>query len=403
LETVTAGAAAVAIEARLTRSPQDDPNIAFLQRFVAARLYFDEILRAVVPMTGWWHSPRTQQELSLFFDPDVGPAKLNRAIDHILDVAKEWSGTFRRLERDRSSALDRYIAGAGLILWASRQRSPRLGRLPAELALADALRKAPVQAIADLLIDLFEQIKALGPAGTLVFQISTNRTASTAIARSVPAVKGDAARTLFAVSGQDIVWAVVDSGIDCSHPAFLDTAGRECRVRKSFDFTQFRQIASLGNTRPAIQRKNLQSLRETRLALPVAAEEMLLALAEDARAGREINWRLVEAMVALMGDEPPQSEHGTHVAGIIGANRTGAAKAALLLGEMPPYGYEDGMCPDIDLYDFRVLAPNVQDTEFALIAALQYIRNLNDRHHRMVIHGVNLSLVAVHSCERPRG
>ena len=35
--------------------------------------------------------------------------------------------------------------------------------------------------------------------------------------------------------------------------------------------------------------------------------------------------------------------------------------------------------PDIKLYDFRVLAPNVEDTEFAIIAALQYIRHINER------------------------
>ena len=37
------------------------------------------------------------------------------------------------------------------------------------------------------------------------------------------------------------------------------------------------------------------------------------------------------------------------------------------------------MCPDIALYDFRVLAPESEDTEFAIIAALQYIRHLNAR------------------------
>jgi hypothetical protein len=50
------------------------------------------------------------------------------------------------------------------------------------------------------------------------------------------------------------------------------------------------------------------------------------------------------------------------------------------------------MCPDINLYDFRVLAPDLHDTELAIIAALQYIRRLNDRHRFIVIHGVNLSL-----------
>ena len=38
----------------------------------------------------------------------------------------------------------------------------------------------------------------------------------------------------------------------------------------------------------------------------------------------------------------------------------------------------DGMCPDIGLYDFRVLGKTLDETEFAVIAALQYIRYVND-------------------------
>ena len=39
------------------------------------------------------------------------------------------------------------------------------------------------------------------------------------------------------------------------------------------------------------------------------------------------------------------------------------------------------MCPDIRLYDFRVLGKSLEDTEFAVIAALQYIRYVNERHN----------------------
>ncbi len=39
------------------------------------------------------------------------------------------------------------------------------------------------------------------------------------------------------------------------------------------------------------------------------------------------------------------------------------------------------MCPDIRLYDFRVLGKTLEDTEFAIIAALQYIRYVNERHN----------------------
>jgi subtilisin family serine protease len=88
--------------------------------------------------------------------------------------------------------------------------------------------------------------------------------------------------------------------------------------------------------------------------------------------------------VNLDNPTPPSNVHGTIVAGIIGAN------------EVAGSGYGAGMCPDIRLYDFRVLAKKVEDTEFAIIAALQYIRYLNDRHSYTAIHGVNLSLSIPH-------
>jgi serine protease AprX len=49
------------------------------------------------------------------------------------------------------------------------------------------------------------------------------------------------------------------------------------------------------------------------------------------------------------------------------------------------------------LYDFRVLAPDIRDTELAIIGALQFIRYLNERHPYTLIHGANLSLSIEHS------
>lgn len=54
------------------------------------------------------------------------------------------------------------------------------------------------------------------------------------------------------------------------------------------------------------------------------------------------------------------------------------------------------MCPDIKLYDFRVLSDTVENTEFSIIAALQFIRYLNHRQSHRPIHGANLSLSIPH-------
>jgi len=114
-------------------------------------------------------------------------------------------------------------------------------------------------------------------------------------------------------------------------------------------------------------------------------------LAQDAQDDRPINWQLVERFIEIDPKTETKSGHGTHVAGIIGGN-AGRDRTK----KRVETNYQDGMCPDIKFYDFRVLAKSLQDTEFAIIAALQYLRYLNDRNTYLTIHGANLSLSIPH-------
>jgi subtilisin family serine protease len=194
-----------------------------------------------------------------------------------------------------------------------------------------------------------------------------------------------------------IRWAVLDSGIDGNHPVFNDREGNS-RIIKAFDFGNIRQIVSLDNLDTdtpefKAQLKQLLKGREKTLS-PKEATEDLKKLAEDAENDRPIHWELVEKFITVDPKDtnnPPRSGHGTHVAGIIGAY----AARDTPNGPASP-NYYDGMCPDIKFYDFRVLAKSLQDTEFAIIAALQYLRYLNDRHTYLSIHGANLSLSIPH-------
>ena len=76
-----------------------------------------------------------------------------------------------------------------------------------------------------------------------------------ALQKSVPAVKGDAARSLFKVKCNEIRWAVLDSGIDGNHPAFYGVPSGpessiepgELRIIKAYDFRNIRKIVSLDN------------------------------------------------------------------------------------------------------------------------------------------------------------
>lgn len=391
-KTQASGPVAVRIAKRINRlsvrrERGQESQIAYLQGLVAARLFFEELLRVVVPMTQWWSQAKVQDGLK-----DLGGARLKKRIQAIID----WTKAENEDEQTRTAAafaefssLDRYVSLAGIILWAGMQPKNRKSSGGAGDALAKLNTPAP---IVKLLGDVFGKILKdpefkSADAEPQIWQVSLNRKAMPALSRSVPSVKGDAARTLFNVRCQDIRWAVLDSGIDGKHPAFNDANG-ESRIIKAFDFSNIRQIVSLDNldTKTAAfkaQLKELRAGREKELSAKEATR-LLKALAEDAENDRPIHWELVENFISIDPKTTPASGHGTHVAGIIGAAANGQPQFA------------DGMCPDIRFYDFRVLGKTLQDTEFAIIAALQYLRYLNDRHTYLSVHGANLSLSIPH-------
>jgi serine protease AprX len=379
-----------------------DANVAFLQGIVAASLTFEEVIRSVVPMTSWWADRRIEKDIQ---DYVGAPLRMIEDIESILTSARQWFAqgphTVRGdlLMRERETR-KRYIALAGLILWARHQVEEAAE--PAQAGPRDRIRRLLDRVTAaDIAATLQEVFSSLGakPDEPLVWTVSLNRRASAAITKSVAAVKADAARTLFTVNCRDIVWAIIDSGIDATHRAFLDKAG-ESRVARTFDFTRIRDIVSLDNLRASVRRDaRIKDLLKAGLKQPLSAVDAALSLqklAQGARDGRSINWELVEPFVEVdVAENRPRSNHGTHVAGIIGASRDGADTAG---ADAAPRSadWADGMCPDIQLYDFRVLGGSIKETEFAIIAALQYIRYANERNSYFVIHGANLSLSIPH-------
>lgn len=404
----SAGTVAIAIDEKIERRRnQPGPDIAPLHGIVAARLSFADVFRVVMPMTRWWHEKHIQDQYKSFTNKDASPFRLNAVISAVVDLASVWdTGPAASFAEELLPAFDRYIALSGLILWAAKQPAPREESRTRD-DLAKALARVPAQQIHDLVQECLAWIAEARKPVSLVWQISLNRAAMPALVRSVPAVKADAARNLFTVNCSKIAWAVIDAGIRGDHPTFLAEGGS--RVRAAFDFSRIRKIVSLDNLRPANRDSRISELLTGDLAdrpEKKKARELLEQLADDARARRPIHWDLVRPFVEIRPETRPASDHGTHVAGIIGASRNGGAKPPKK-GQAPAASRKprstpgrtdsaDGMCPDIQLYDFRVLAPNVVETEFAIIAALQYIRYLNARTDHMTIHGANLSLSIPH-------
>jgi serine protease AprX len=437
-------------------------DIAFLQGLVAARLTFEEVMQVVVTKTKWWISKRSDDDDAPPRLDGVGaqggapkPAarapheaqkytaeRVKSVLEKVLGAAREWhsKADTRALPL---SALERFLALSALLLWAGSVPDPANPLKLVDEQIALLLRETAnnLDDMSRRIVSLTKEMAKDETKEPLVFQVSRNRGAMPAISKSVPAVKADAASTLFKVDCSGIGWAVIDSGIDGAHPAFR-LKDRKSRVRRSFDFKNFRKIVSLSNENDGIRADNLKVLMKDNdlLLHPLEeqeADEALKRLAKDALDRSPVRWELVEKFVEIDPLKPGTfPSHGTHVAGIIGANRAAAVQAAVdaavekarsrareeaelddessaeekaaseakdverarewAVGK--EYAdFADGMCPDINLYDFRVLGgAELKDTEFAIIAALQYIRYLNDRDKFLTIHGANMSLSIPH-------
>ncbi len=304
---------ASALEESLAKSgAAADADIAYLQGIIAARLSFEEAIRCVVPMTYWWNDKRMAAAIASYRS---APGSMAKDIGTILDEARNWLDQRSRIRMQDVEARKRYLALAGLILWAEAQD-------PAQLAPASSsdekirriLGADIVGQVAAALKRAFDRLQAPKDQG-LVWTISLNRRAIPALKRSVPAVKADAARTLFTVDCSQIVWAVIDSGIDAGHPAFADAKGTGSRVKKSFDFTTIRDIVSLDNLRnDAKRRRRVAELLARPLKSPPSAkqaEDWLKELAGGAQKGRAIDWEIVERLVEIDPAAATLSNHGT--------------------------------------------------------------------------------------------
>jgi serine protease AprX len=164
-----------------------------------------------------------------------------------------------------------------------------------------------------------------------------------AMNRSISTINADVAQTEFGARGQGIVWAVVSSGVEASHPHFK--AYRNLSLPDGLSHWDFT------GTRKRAQRMGAKTKGHT---------------------GIEFGRRLRVAVDA--------SGHGTGVAGVI------AGESQTPSGELLR-----GMAPECKLLSINIL--DEADTEFAIIAALQALHAMSAKSpSEMRIHGVILPL-----------
>jgi len=368
----------------------DRPRVLFNESVVLASLTFRELLRDAVPLTNWWQRV-------------VAPLGSEWTLENIRTAAATLDKADRKKDRTPTGGdrklLQKLIRVVGSI------ELDRLGQsLPPGTISAPGLTSAEIDAFARVYDNL-----PLIPADSagVVWSISLNRKASTSVWRSRLTVKADAAARLFAAKTTGIRWAVLDTGIDATHKAFRrrnannqiikpDPANKEdglsSRVVRTYDFLR---IKNLLDPDPEANTK------VTGTPITGIASADLKQLREELRGsllrGRSIDWDLLEPLLRVSHVKkhyhPPRVDsHGTHVAGILAANWREAPDETPLTEPLL------GVCPELELYDLRVLPDDPKDTadEFTIIAALQFIRHLNAHKDMMVVHGVNLSLSVPH-------
>jgi subtilisin family serine protease len=214
----------------------------------------------------------------------------------------------------------------------------------------------------------------------VIFRVWPDYPLDPQIDRSAPTVKADAAWRSYDARGHGIVWAVIDSGIDASHPHFskleLAAEGRGDDLPQGLTSRLHRDFSYLVNPDNPLK---------------------------PAAAGDQAQPAAVVTPPSALVDE---SGHGTHVAGIIsgctpekGTPRVAVTKDPQDGGFVPRarVGTLSGMAPACELVSLKVMRRSRQGqwvTSFsAVIRALTYLRTeVNVDPAVLRVHGVNMSL-----------
>jgi len=387
-------------------------GLAYNQTTIAVRLYFDELVRVVLPMSAWWRSRILGEGRGELAEHLATPQAREDLLKKILNGA-----TGQRGFGPDVAWMIRVIGTIALLNQAGREKIA--GKHAEILALAkppkdlqndvSADGRAKRQAYFATMLSAVEGITAgMTPAedgAPLVHLVSLNRPVTVSFWNSTQTIKADAARRLFEISCKDLAWAIIDSGIDARHPAFRrngTTSDKKkkvaaspgdfsdtTRVVKTYDFTAIRDLLS---TDPDDVKRVPPHIQK----VLAANRSQLNQLRKRLKLGMEIDWGALAPLIEICHDGayvPPVVEHGTHVAGILAADweQTDAG------GEFPlDKGHVKGVCPDINLYDLRVIDERGANNEFAVMAAMQFLRYLNSHKEFQVVHGANLSLSIRH-------
>lgn len=430
------------IEASLVGHHRMHPRIATNESHVLVNVHFQELMR-LLPLTQWWdrhiYAPFARTDIESFAsaleavdfvkwlcecvaEQIKSPEALAEfrliGVKAVAEIGIQGIGYRQRDALRRIVNLSCMLAALTLL---NLNEATHLGRRETLIRLKGEIRKV-LTTVADGLRES-QKHGNLGPRladRAPLFSVSVNRRVLHALSSSSKTVKADAAMRVFDTGGRGVRWAVIDSGIDASHPAFSrmetlepgDIVNRctppaKSRIVRALDFTRLAAITS-DSVDPALLAVIKASAND-----PATVSEKISEIASGLKAGKMLDWAELEPLLAVsqvLGEQHfPMGTHGTHVAGILAANWSLAdyRKLRERWGSVDPLDPEEladgdvrGICPEIELLDLRVFrtdaAAGEGADEFAILAALQYVRYLNQSRDRQYVHGVNLSLSLRH-------
>lgn len=270
---------------------------------------------------------RAKRECGVADDPDQGVDKPKS------DPSNQY--VFARLQSDVIQKLVEIDHGMAEKIAKAEENSK-----PAEKPAKRSGKRAPAAKSAPLETTSYRTIYHIWPD----FEIQG------CITRSIATVKVDAAHQSFTAMGKDIVWAVMDSGIDAHHPHFHHHQNVDPSSPYHADFS----------------------------GAPAPGQPLV-----------------------------DQYGHGTHVAGIIAGEQSEALKSKeedmlAFWRELDAQGHPvvrktpvpaiSGMAPKCKLVSLKVLDKFGQGTASNVMAAINHVQLKNSHGRDLKIHGVNLSV-----------
>ena len=212
---------------------------------------------------------------------------------------------------------------------------------------------------------------------------------------SIPTIKGDAARVAFSALGAGIVWAVVDSGVDGTHPHFETHGTLDLKAPLYHrDFTLEEQV---GTPSPDPTALTDPFGHGTHVAGIIAGEHDPEDYTARERAKREEARRKAAEARAASGDGTEAESEDAAVGEepippLLKVVRQRSEESERARYETREVGAISGVAPQAKVLSLRVLNEKGKGHTSDIIEALRYVHDLNQGGRFIVVHGVNLSV-----------